>query len=212
MRRPVLPECMKEIVVTDLAPSLRWREGLICLAAFAASIPAANWLIGHVGTTCTPDGLCLIPVAPGLMAPSGVLMAGLALVLRDIVQRRLGFAWGLAAIFIGGAISWAVSPPALVAASVLAFVLSELADLLVYTPLQRRGLVLAVVASGIAGIIVDTLLFLYLAFGDVSYFWGQAVGKGWMVLVSIPFIAWLRQRDRRIGLAPLGVLGQGGFK
>ena len=45
-------------------------------ASFLATIPAANYLIGNVGTVCIPNGPCLIPVAPGLMAPSGVLMIG----------------------------------------------------------------------------------------------------------------------------------------
>jgi uncharacterized PurR-regulated membrane protein YhhQ (DUF165 family) len=132
-------------------------------------------------------------------------MAGLALVARDVVQRRLGLAWSVIAILIGGILSWFVAPPALVIASVAAFVLSELADLMVYTPLQRRGLVMAVVLSSVVGIVVDTLLFLSLAFGDLSFFWGQAVGKGWMVLAAIPFITWLRRRDERIGIEPLGV-------
>ncbi len=30
----------------------RRREGVIFLVLFALTIPAANWLIGHVGTTC----------------------------------------------------------------------------------------------------------------------------------------------------------------
>jgi hypothetical protein len=132
-------------------------------------------------------------------------MVGLALVARDLVQRRLGLAWSVIAILIGGILSWFVAPPALVIASVAAFVLSELADLMVYTPLQRRGLVMAVVLSSVVGIVVDTLLFLSLAFGDLSFFWGQAVGKGWMVLAAIPFITWLRRRDERIGIEPLGV-------
>ena len=50
-------------------------EGLICLAAFGACIPAANWLIGNAGTFCVPNGPCVIPVAPGITAPSGVLMS-----------------------------------------------------------------------------------------------------------------------------------------
>ena len=61
-------------------------QGYLYLAAFALCIPSANWLIGNVGTICASDGPCLIPVAPGLTAPSGVLMIGLALVLRDLVQ------------------------------------------------------------------------------------------------------------------------------
>jgi hypothetical protein len=63
-------------------------EGTIFLALFCLTIPAANWMIGHVGTVCPPTGPCLVPVAPGIMAPSGVLMVGAALVLRDLVQRR----------------------------------------------------------------------------------------------------------------------------
>lgn len=191
--------------MTIVTPSRRAYEGFLFLALFAVSIPLANWLIGNVGTVCTPQGICLIPVAPGLMAPSGVVMVGLALVARDVVQRRLGLAWSVIAILIGGILSWFVAPPALVIASVAAFVLSELADLMVYTPLQRRGLVMAVVLSSVVGIVVDTLLFLSLAFGDLSFFWGQAVGKGWMVLAAIPFITWLRRRDERIGIEPLGV-------
>jgi uncharacterized PurR-regulated membrane protein YhhQ (DUF165 family) len=65
-------------------------EGYVALALFTLTIPLANWMIGNVGTVCVPDGPCLVPVAPGIKAPSGVLMVGLALVLRDIVQRRLG--------------------------------------------------------------------------------------------------------------------------
>ena len=30
---------------------------------------------------------------------------------------------------------------------------------------------------------------------------GQIVGKSWMVLLSIPFVAWLRRRDERLGIA-----------
>ena len=60
------------------------------LAVFILTIPAANWLISNIGTVCVPNGPCLVPVAPGLMAPSGVLMIGLALVMRDAVHEHLG--------------------------------------------------------------------------------------------------------------------------
>ena len=176
-------------------------EGIVFLALFALTIPAANWLIGHAGTTCVPDGPCLIPVAPGLMAPSGVTMIGFALVLRDLVQRRLGVAVVSGAILFGAALSAVFAPPSLVVASALAFLLSELADLAVYTPLARRQLIAAVVASSLAGLVVDSIVFLWLAFGSLEFLAGQVVGKAWMVLASIPFVAWLRRRDERIGLA-----------
>ena len=180
----------------------RWLEGALFFALFCLTIPAANWLIQHVGTVCTRNGPCLIPVAPGLMAPSGVLMVGAALVLRDLVQRRLGFLAAIAAILIGAAISGLVAPLALVTASAAAYLLSEFSDLAVYTPLQERRFVTAVIASSVVGLIVDSIVFLWLAFGSLEFLAGQVIGKGWMVLLSIPLIMYLRRRDREIGLDP----------
>jgi queuosine precursor transporter len=177
---------------------IRRSEGFVYLAAFMACIPIANWMIGNIGTSCIRNGPCLLPVAPGLMAPSGVLMIGLALVLRDLVQRRLGRAWSLGAIAVGAILSGAVAPPSLVVASASAFFFSELADFLVYTPLQARHFVTAVVASSIVGLIVDSIIFLWLAFNSLEFLWGQVIGKAWMVLVSLPFIHWLRLRDARM--------------
>lgn len=178
-------------------------EGGVFLLAYIASIPAANWLIQHVGTVCVPNGPCLVPVAPGfngpLMAPSGVLMVGLALVLRDLVQRRLGALAGLGAIVLGTGLSAMLAPPALVMASAIAFLISELADFAVYTPLQKRGLLLAVIASSMVGLVVDSLAFLWLAFGSLEFLAGQIVGKALMVLATVPAIEWLRRRDRRLG-------------
>ncbi len=130
-------------------------EGSIFLVLFCLTIPAANWMIGHVGTVCVGKGPCLVPVAPGVLAPSGVLMIGAALVLRDLVQRRLGVEFGIGAIVAGAAISAAVAPAALVFASATAFLLSEFVDFAVYTPLARRRLVTAVIASSMAGLVVE---------------------------------------------------------
>ena len=159
-------------------------------------------MIGHVGTACMVNGPCVLPVAPGIMAPSGVLMVGAALVLRDLVQRRLGPAFGIAAILVGALISAAVAPRALVIASASAFLLSEFADFAVYTPLARRRLVLAVFASSVVGLVVDSVVFLWLAFGSLGFLEGQIVGKAWMVLLALPLIAYMRRRDERLGLSP----------
>jgi len=175
-------------------------EGYVFLVLFCLTIPAANWLIGHVGTVCVPTGPCLVPVAPGIMAPSGVLMIGLALVLRDLVQRRLGVEFGIGAIIVGAAISAGLAPPTLVVASAAAFLLSEFADFAVYTPLARRRLVVAVIASSVVGLVVDSIVFLWLAFGSLEFLVGQIIGKLWMVLLAIPFVMYMRRRDERIGL------------
>jgi uncharacterized PurR-regulated membrane protein YhhQ (DUF165 family) len=185
-----------------MSPSRRLSEGIVFLALFALTIPAANWLIGSVGTKCVPGGPCLIPVAPGVMAPSGVIMIGLALVLRDLVQRRLGLKWAVVAILAGAVLSGLIAPPSLVIASAAAFLAAELADLAVFTPLQQRGLVLAVLASSVVGLVVDSMLFLQLAFGSLQFLGGQVIGKAWMVLLSLPFVAWIRRRDERLGLVP----------
>jgi uncharacterized PurR-regulated membrane protein YhhQ (DUF165 family) len=189
-------------MLTDRIEAKRRREGIAFLILFALTIPAANWLIGNVGTVCVPNGPCLIPVAPGLMAPSGVTLIGVALVMRDLVQRRLGVAVVLAAIVAGAVLSALVAPPSLVFASAAAFLLSELADFAVYTPLAERRMIVAVVASSVAGLVVDSIVFLWLAFGSLDFLAGQIVGKAWMVLLSIPFVAWLRRRDERSGMAP----------
>lgn len=175
-------------------------EGTVFLVLFCLTIPAANWMIGNVGTVCVPDGPCLVPVAPGVMAPSGVLMVGAALVLRDLVQRRLGVEFGIGAIVGGAALSAGLAPGSLVLASAVAFLLSEFADFAVYTPLARRRLVAAVVASSIVGLVVDSIVFLWLAFGSLDFLPGQILGKLWMVLLAIPFVAWIRRRDERLGL------------
>ena len=140
-------------------------EGLAYFLAFMACIPTANWMIG------------------------------LALVLRDLVQRRLGRLAALLAIVAGAALSGAVAPPQLVVASTTAFFLSELADFAVFTPLQDRGLVLAVLASSMVGLVADSLLYLYLAFGSLEFIEGQIVGKTWMVLISLPIVHWIRKRE-----------------
>lgn len=175
------------------------------LTSYLACVPIANWFIGNVGTTCLPSGPCLVPVAPGLLAPSGVLVIGVALVLRDLVQRTAGLRWSLIAVMCGTAVSLLLSPPSLVLASCAAFALSEMVDLVVYTPLQRRGLALAVLASGVVAAIVDSTLFLALAFGSLDHLFGQLVGKWEAVAAGSAVVVALRK-----AIAPDLVRGDAG--
>lgn len=169
---------------------VRW----VALALYVASIPAANWMIAHVGTMVLPNGAHLAPVGFGLVAPSGVYAAGVSFVARDVVQRAAGRRVALAAIAAGTLLSALVSPR-LALASGASFLLSELADFAVYTPLQRRHFVLAVFASGVVGSAVDSVLFLRVA--EIPL--GQALpglllGKTWVQLAALPVAAWLRDR------------------
>lgn len=164
------------------------------ILAFAATIPAANFLIGNVGTECIPNGPCLVPVGFGLTAPSGVLMIGAALVLRDLVHEVGGLRAVFIALMIGAALSWFLAAPALVVASVLAFLLAELADLAVYAPLRKRQLGLAVLLSGLVGSVIDSAVFVWLAFGSLAYVEGQILGKFWVSLAAFGVLLYLRHR------------------
>lgn len=157
------------------------------MLAYIATIPLANWLIGNVGTVCVESGPCLIPVAPGIMAPSGVVVIGAALVLRDLVQRKYGIVAGLVCIAGGAALSAIFAPAPLVIASSLAFLVSELADFAVYTPLARRRFILAVALSAAVGAAVDSALFLWMAFASLEHLEGQVIGKLYAVTA---FLAW----------------------
>jgi len=170
------------------------RDGWLYAVLFIGSIWLANYLIGHVGVVCTPQGPCLIPVWPGIMAPSGVLAIGASFTLRDLVQRRLGRNATLGAIAVGALLSAFLSP-ALALASGAAFLLSEFLDLVVYTPLQQRNLLLATAASNIVGLVVDSIVFLFLAFGSLQFLEGQIIGKAWMTLLALPLVALLRRRN-----------------
>jgi uncharacterized PurR-regulated membrane protein YhhQ (DUF165 family) len=156
----------------------------VWLIGFIGTIPAANYLIQNIGVTCIPNGPCLIPVLPGLMAPSGVLMIGLALVLRDAVHSTLGARWSVAAILAGAAFSAVLAPATLVVASAVAFLFSELADLSIYAPMRKRYPASAVLASGFIGAIVDSVLFLAIAFGSLQFLAGQVIGKVWMSVLA----------------------------
>jgi uncharacterized PurR-regulated membrane protein YhhQ (DUF165 family) len=158
------------------------RIGFAAAAGFIATIWAANWLISHFG---------VVPVGFGLVAPAGVYAVGVAFTLRDIVHRTLGPYAVMAAIVAGAALSWLIAPQFALASGV-AFLVSELSDLIVYTPLRERSWVGAVVMSNTVGLVVDSALFLTLAFGSLQFFWGQVVGKAWMTLAAVLLLAVVR--------------------
>lgn len=178
-------------------------EGLVFFVAFVATILLANWFIRNVGAECHGD-VCLIPIWPSFgfgdgMVPSGVLWAGLALTLRDLVQRRLGFWWSWGAVGSGALLS-ALLDPQLALASGAAFFLAETLDLFVYTPLQRRNLLGAVIASNVVGLAVDSFVFLSLAGLPLGFMEGQIVAKLWMTALALPAIYWIREWDKQRGM------------
>lgn len=157
---------------------------MLSLIGYIAVIVLANWAIETFG---------LVPVGFGLAAPAGVYFAGLAFTLRDLVQEQLGRLWTVAAILAGAAVSWVISPQ-FAFASGIAFLISELADFAVYTPLRRRNWLLAVALSNTVGLVADSALFLSLAFGSLEFIAGQIVGKLWMTALAVGLLWAVRRR------------------
>lgn len=168
------------------------KRQIIAFVAFASTIPAANWLIGNVGE-CIPNGPCLIPVGFGLMAPSGVLMIGLALVLRDWLHEVAGWRWSFVAVLMGGVLSLFFSPPALAIASAAAFTTAEMADLAVYAKLRERGKHVAVMASQVVGAALDSALFVWLAFGSFQFSAGTTLAKIYAG-AAVALIMWAKEK------------------
>ncbi len=163
---------------------------------FVATVWLANYAVTHWG---------IVPVGFGLHAPAGVYFAGAGFLLRDWLHETGGRLWVIGAIVAGACLSYLLGASAVIPgghvsialASGCAFLLSEFADFSVYAPLRERSLSGAVGLSQIAGAIVDSALFLWLAFGSFVFFWGQFVGKTLMVLPAVAVIFALRLRASR---------------
>jgi uncharacterized PurR-regulated membrane protein YhhQ (DUF165 family) len=162
--------------------------GSVVLALFVATVWFANWLVSHFG---------IVGVGFGLQAPAAVFAVGVAFTLRDELQRALGRVAVVLAVILGAALSYLVAPQFAVASGV-AFLVSEFADFAVYTPLAERSWVGAVTLSNTVGLLIDSWLFLTIAFGSLAFFWGQVVGKAWMTLLAVALIGVWRWRGRAL--------------
>lgn len=161
----------------------------------AASI--ASYVAAVVMANIVTERLGLVSVGFGLMVTAGTYAAGFALLARDFVHRYGNRWYALAAIALGGCISWVLSSPALALASTVAFVGAELIDLGVYEPIRRtRGFVQGALVSNIVSAPIDTLLFLSLAGFPLTAetVGGQFIGKVlWATAVPL-LIFWLATR------------------
>lgn len=155
---------------------------MIWLLAYIATIVGANLALKTFGILEVPYW--------GLMIPAGTLFAGLALTFRDMTHESLGRGACVLAIAVGACISYAVEDVQKIAlASFIAFGCSELLDMAIYEPLRGRWLV-AVIISNAFGLILDSILFLWLAFGSLDFLEGQIAGKAFMTAVAVVLL-WL---------------------
>src|SRR5215831_18800613 len=155
---------------------------LLPFVLYVVLIAFANWATVALG---------VIPVPFGLMAPAGVYAAGLTFAARNFTQQSLGRRFGFAAIGVGAVLSYALTDKVtipggivpLAIASGVTFALSETVDALFWTPLKERGWSKrAMLAGEAAGQVVDSVIFLTLAFGSAELLLGQITAK-WLTIV-----------------------------
>ena len=158
---------------------------LVLALAFAGTVLAANAALETWG---------IVAVGFGLAAPAGVFFAGIAFTLRDGLHEIGGRTWVLGAIAVGGVLSYFIDP-VFALASATAFTVSELVDYSIYAPLRRRSWLPAITVSNIGGLTVDSVLFLWIAFGSLDFIEGQLLGKAYMTLVFV-IPLWIYRRVR----------------
>ncbi|QSR30851.1 hypothetical protein CFI00_10170 [Nocardioides sp. S5] len=160
----------------------------VALVAYVAAVVLANIVTERLG---------LVSVGFGLLVTAGTYAAGFALLARDFVHRFGSRGWAIAAIALGGAISWALSSPALAVASTVAFVSAELVDLVVYEPIRRaKGFIQGALVSNIVSAPIDTFVFLSLAGFPLTLetVGGQFIGKVlWATAIPLS-LYWLGRR------------------
>jgi queuosine precursor transporter len=185
--------------VVSISSRARWAAA--AFAVYVLAICLSNYLITHIGIPAGP-GTHLSEVGFGLLAPSGVWAAGVSFPARDVVQRTGGRWLGVAAILLGAAISWKISSPVIAVASGGTYLISESLDMLVYTPLQKRWFVPAVVASGCVALVADSVVFLHWA--GLPSGWnavlGLCLGKFWAWLAALP-VTWAIRRRGPVAVA-----------
>lgn len=148
---------------------------------YLACIVAANWALNRWG---------LIGFL-GMTVPAGTFFAGLSFGMRDAVQEAGGRLFVVGIILVGTLLSWFIEPT-FAFASGTAFLFGELADFAVYTPLRERQWATAVVASNIVGSVVDSLLFLWLAFDSVAGWVDLTVVKALMIVPALVIVGAIR--------------------
>ena len=177
--------------------------GVAMSAGLFVGIVAANYATTRYG---------FVPVGFGLTATAGTFAAGVTLALRDGIQDTLGRWAVLAVIALGAALSFFIADPAIAVASGIAFLLAELLNFAVYTPIRERAKfgdkrwALAVASSNFVGAIVDTAVFIGIAFGASAIMpamAGQLVGKAWATIIYLAIgvgaVVVLRKSLRREG-------------
>ena len=157
---------------------------LLCIVL--ADVIAARWIVS---------------IGFGLMVPAGVFMIAPIFTLRDSLHRKYGAKWVTAFIFIASAISYILSVVTsnellgkVTIASVVAFLISENLDTIVYHLVRERSWMYRVMTSNSVSAAVDSIVFIWIAFGfSLNFMLGQYIVK--MILAGLVGILLARTRS-----------------
>ena len=154
---------------------------------YVALIVAVNYGFSVVPLVKLPDGTMWPPMS---------LVVGFIFVVRDFAQREIGHKV-LLAMLVGAALSYVMADPYVAIASAAAFLVSELADWLVYS-LTKRPLSQRIIYSSLLSAPLDSAVFLF----AIQHF--SIVGVITMTaskLVGAAIVWWMiRRRENTNGL------------
>lgn len=150
---------------------------------YVLSVVAVNWAFTVVPVLHLPGGEAWPPVA---------LIVGFVFVIRDFAQRAVGH-WVLAAMLLGGVISWFMASREVALASMCAFLVGELVDWAVYTftgrPFSQRVLLSSAVSTPIDSIVFMAMLGMF-SFTSVVLMTASKMAGAFVVFLLI------RRRER----------------
>ncbi len=154
---------------------------------YIALIVAVNYGFSVVPLVKLPDGTMWPPLS---------LVVGFIFVVRDFAQREIGHRV-LLAMLIGAALSYVMADPYVAVASAAAFLVSELADWLIYS-LTKRPLSQRIIYSSLLSAPLDSAVFLF----GIGHFSIAAVVTMTASKLVGAFIVWwmVRKREATGGL------------
>ncbi|SDM99481.1 hypothetical protein SAMN04488074_13124 [Lentzea albidocapillata subsp. violacea] len=167
----------------DRSPAAVMLSRLLVVAAYVGTVALANY------TSTSSPAVILGP----LIIPAGTLWAGMTFTLRDLLHETLGPSGVTVVVAAGAGLSWLLASPQIAVASVVAFAVSEALDSALYAMLRPSSRIRAVLASNLAGLVVDSLLFVPLAFGSFAAAPGQVVGKAVATLLTLAVLWGVRR-------------------
>lgn len=156
------------------------------LKVFAAVVA---YLASIVAGVVAIDTFGVVQIPGGFYAPAAVYVVGVTLVLRDLVHEVAGRRVALVAVIVASILSAAFSWQ-LALASGVSFLVAETLDLVVYDRIRRStSIPVGMLVSNAISIPVDSIIFLSLAFGSLTFLQGQMVGKGLATLAAVAVVA-----------------------